>query len=73
MTSRLIENILEAEALAEKMRDTWFVAVTSSLPSSFLEELRHPKPGKIIRLPPGVEMEDLGSRTLVKHGDFPYF
>ena len=73
MTSRLIENILEAEALSEKMRDASFFVVSGEIPSELIEDLRSVEPGKVIILPPIADVDKIVSLAQVKHRDFPYF
>ena len=53
MTIRLIENIFEAEAMAEEMRNKPVVFFVTDIPKELLRGLETVRPGAIIMVPCG--------------------
>lgn len=70
MTTRIIENLLEAEALAEEMRDQKYWILPITWPETIIDALKICGPGGIIQVP---NVKEAMWTVLIKHWDFPYF
>lgn len=69
MTSRLIEAILDAEVLSQKLRNSTGFIVSRDIPVNIIRDIMNCSSGKIIR----VGNIDSIQPVLIKHENFPYF